>query len=152
MSEPYVPPGDSFGASSGQSTASAGNPLPPPVTVPLSAKDERMWAMFCHLSSLSMYLGIPFGNLLGPVVIWMMQRDKSALVDDQGKEVVNFQLTMTIAFAAALVLAVTVIGLFVAVPAFAALPVVQILFTVLGAMKANEGVAYRYPLTIRFIK
>ena len=147
MSEPYVPP---YSVDSGTPGPSAAPQAPPLLS--MSAKDERMWAMFCHLSSLSMYIGIPFGNILGPVVIWMMHRDKSALIDDQGKEVVNFQLTMTIAFACAVVLAVSVIGLVVAIPVFAALPVIQILFTVLGAMKANEGVTFRYPLTIRFIK
>jgi uncharacterized Tic20 family protein len=144
MSEPYIPPTDA--------PAAVHSPPPLPPSAQLSQRDERLWAMGCHLSSLAMYLAIPFANILGPFIVWSIQRDKSPLVDDQGKEAVNFQITMTIAFAVAIVLAISVIGLIVAIPLLAVLPVIQILFTVLAAIKANEGVAYRYPLTIRFIK
>lgn len=70
------------------------------------------------------------------------------LVDDQGKESINFQITIFIAVLVCLLLAFVGIG-------FILLPVVGILwlvFVILAAIKANEGVAYRYPFNIRFIK
>lgn len=68
--------------------------LPEPAPLPgATDKTERMWAMLCHLSSLCLYIGLPFGNLIAPLVIWFIQREKFPLVADQGKEVVNFQIT-----------------------------------------------------------
>ena len=117
----------------------------PPVTSP--SKDEKTWAMFCHLSALAGFI-IPFGNLIGPLIIWQMKKGGYAFVDDQGKESLNFQITVSIAAIVALILIVAVVGLFLA-------PVVAILalvFTIIGGIKANEGVTYRYPFALRLIK
>ena len=51
-------------------------------------KDERMWAMFCHLSS--------FAHIFGPLIIWLIKREEMPLVDDQGREALNFQISITI--------------------------------------------------------
>jgi uncharacterized Tic20 family protein len=103
--------------------------------------------MFAHLSAL-IGLIVPFGNVLGPLVIWLVQKDKMAFVDDQGKEALNFQITV---FGAALIsafLMFILIGfLLIFVVGLGAL-----VLTIIAAIKANEGVAYRYPLTIRLIK
>lgn len=127
---------------------------PPPAA---TSKDERMWAMFCHLAALvgGLILApahaltfIPIGNIVGPLVIWFIKKDQYALVNDQGKEAVNFQISVSIAFAAALLLCFVLIGVLL-------LPVVGIaalIFTIIASVKANEGVAYRYPFTFRFIK
>ena len=61
------------------------------------SKDEKMWGMFCHLSALAGYIGIPFGNIIGPLIIWMVKKEQFKFVDDQGKESLNFQITITIA-------------------------------------------------------
>jgi uncharacterized Tic20 family protein len=120
---------------------------PPPSDNGLPSSEQRQWAMFAHLSAL-IGLIVPFGNVLGPLVIWLVQKDKMAFVDDQGKEALNFQITV---FGAALIsafLMFILIGfLLIFVVGLGAL-----VLTIIAAIKANEGVAYRYPLTIRLIK
>ena len=104
-------------------------------------KDARTMGMLCHL------LGIVIG-FLGPLLIWLIKKDEHAFVDDQGKEALNFQLTMLIGYVASGVLTWVCIG-------FLLLPIVwivSIVFSILGAMKANAGVRYRYPFAIRLIK
>jgi uncharacterized Tic20 family protein len=111
------------------------------------SKDERMWAMLCHISALAGLI-IPFGNIIGPLVIWMIKREEFPLVADQGKEVLNFNISMTIYFIVAAILIIVLIGIVLLV----ILGVFFLIMTIVGAVKANEGTQYRYPVTIRFIK
>ena len=106
-----------------------------------------MWAMFCHLSALAGFV-IPLGNIFGPLVIWLMKKDEYPLVDDQGKEALNFQISMTIYYIGAAVLILILIGIIL----LPALVIFSLVMTVIAMIKANEGVAYRYPVTIRFLK
>lgn len=109
-------------------------------------KEARTWAMASHLSALSIYVGIPFGNLIGPFICLLVKGKESPFVDDQAKEALNFQLSMTIYAIIAGLLIFLLIG-------FLLLPVVllaHIIFTIKGAITANDGKAYRYPLTFRF--
>ena len=110
-------------------------------------KDARNWAMICHLAALSGYL-IPFGNILGPLVVWAVKKDDNPFINDQGKEVLNFQLTMTIGFIICFILVFIVIGIFLVV----VLGIFVLIMTIVGAINANDGKYYRYPLTIRFFK
>lgn len=110
-------------------------------------KDERMWGMMCHLLAFSGYL-IPFGSVLGPLVIWMIKKDEMPFVDDQGKESLNFQLTMLIAVIVSAILILVLIG----IPMLCVLIIFQIVVIIMAAVKANDGIKYRYPYTIRFIK
>lgn len=111
------------------------------------SKDARNWGMICHLVALSGFI-IPFGNVLGPLIVWAIKKDDDRFIDDQGKEAINFQLTMTLAFFVSFFLIFILIGFFL----LAALCIFVLVITVVAAMKANEGVYYRYPLTIRFFK
>jgi len=104
-------------------------------------KDERTMAMLCHL--LAIVLGF-----IGPLIIWLIKKDESKFVDDQGKEALNFQLTMLIALVASGLSMCIVIG-FVLFPAVA---IFDLVFCIIAAIKANNGEAYRYPLNIRMIK
>jgi len=111
-------------------------------------KEERTWGMIAHLSALTLYLGIPFGQLIGPLVVWLIKKDTMPFVSDQAKEALNFQITLTIAGLISLALCFVFIG-------FILLPIVLIaglVLIIIAAIKSNEGVAYRYPMTIRFIK
>ncbi len=120
---------------------------PPPSDNGLPSSEQRQWAMFAHLSAL-IGLIVPFGNVLGPLVIWLVQKDKMAFVDDQGKEALNFQITVFGAALVSMLAMLILIGfLLIVVVGLGAL-----VFTIIAAIKANEGVAYRYPLTIRLIK
>ena len=122
------------------------NPTPPPPVNYLSPSDERMWGMLAHLSALAGFI-IPLGNIIGPIVVWQIQKDKSAYVDYHGKESLNFQITMTIAYGVAFLL----VFLFIGVPILIALGLVSVILSILAGMKANNGEYYRYPFSIRFI-
>ena len=115
-----------------------------------TTKEERMWAMLCHLGGLTIYLGIPFANLIVPLVIWMIYRERYPLVRDQGKEVLNFQITLLLVAAVIIALCFLVVGLLL-LPVLAVLPIYQLIVTIIGAIKAYDGTAYRYPLTLRLL-
>ena len=109
--------------------------------------EARQWGMFAHLSSL-VGLVIPFGNFLGPLVVWLMKKDTMPFVDDQGKESMNFQITVFIALLVAGLTCLVGIGFFL-------LPIIGLaaaVMAILAGIKANEGVPYRYPFTLRLIK
>lgn len=117
------------------------------IIVQSPGKDARNWAMICHLSALSGYL-IPFGNILGPLIVWVLKKDDDPFINDQGKEVLNFQLTMTMVLFFCAILIFILIGFLL----IAALGIAVLIMTVVGAINANEGRYYRYPMTIRFFK
>ena len=90
-------------------------------------------------------------NIVGPLIIWLIKKDDSPFVDDQGKEATNFQITLLIGYVvSAIVAMVPVIGCFAAL-LYPALAVVGLVFGILGGLEANKGVAYRYPFALRLI-
>ncbi len=108
-------------------------------------RDAQQWGMIAHLSALIGFV-IPFGNVIGPLVVWQMKKDMPFVVD-QGKEALNFQITVIIAVFVCLLLSFIVIGMLL-------LPLVGIgalVLTVIAGIKANEGEAYRYPFTLRLV-
>jgi len=109
--------------------------------------EERQWALICHLSVFCGYF-IPFGGLIAPIVIWSLKKDEMPMVDAHGKEVINFQISFTIWITISVVLIFVLIG----IPLLIILGVAQLVFILIGAIKADRGELYRYPLTIRFIK
>jgi len=131
---------------------------PPPPTVGPSA-EEKQWAMFAHLSALvggiltSGWAG-SIGCFIGPLVIWLVKKDTMPFVDDQGKEALNFNITVGIVFLALLILSIVTfgIGLIVAVPLWIIIGIAWLVFTIIAAVKASNGERYRYPLTLRLIK
>ncbi len=113
-----------------------------------ASKQERTWAMLCHLLGLCGFIGIPLANIIGPLVMWLVKKDQSALVDREGKKALNFQISMAIYGFVAGMLIFVVIG-------FVLLPIVLIIwliYTILAAVKTNNGVDFKYPLTIPFFK
>ncbi|MEP7185606.1 MAG: DUF4870 domain-containing protein [Rhodanobacter sp.] len=130
-------------------------PPPPPEVPPpedpsqagLPAPEERQWAMFAHLSAL-IGLVIPLGSILGPLVIWLIKKDTMPLVNDQGKEALNFNITVAIAALVGWILMFVLIGFLV----LAAVFVAWLVFVIIATIKANEGVIYRYPFTLRLVK
>ena len=109
---------------------------------------SRTWGMLCHLIALTGLLGIPFANIIGPLIIWQIKKNESPFVDEQGKESLNFQISVTIYLIGAALLMFVLIG-FVLVPGII---VTSIVFVVIASVKASNGESYRYPLCIRFIK
>lgn len=113
----------------------------------MSQADERTWGMLAHLSALVGFI-IPFGNIIGPLVIWQVYKDRSEYVTFHSKESLNFQITMSIAYVVSIILVVLLIGIALLI----VLGIVSLVLFVIAAIKANNGEYYRYPLTIRFVK
>lgn len=109
-------------------------------------RDENLWAMLCHISVFAGFL-MPFGNIIAPLIIWLIKKDEYPLVNDQGKEAINFQITLTIYFFASALLIILVIG----IPLLIGLAFFGFIVTIIATIKASEGEKYRYPMTIRFI-
>ncbi|MGV8921868.1 MAG: DUF4870 domain-containing protein [Thermomonas sp.] len=129
---------------------------PPPAGVP--GPEERQWAMFAHLSALAGgLLTSAFGGwgfFIGPLVIWLMKKDTMPFVADQAKESLNFNITVSAIFVILLLLTIFTLGLgaLLTVPVALVVGIGALVLIVMASMKANEGVAYRYPFTIRMIK
>ena len=111
-------------------------------------KQARTWAMFAHLSSFLGYTCIPLANIIAPLIIWQIKKDDMPFASDQGKECLNFQISMLIYIIISGILTLILIGFAFLVILY----VLNIILTIIAAIKANEGVTYRYPLTMRFIK
>ncbi len=122
------------------------NPQPSAPQLPPN-KDQNTWAMLCHLTALAGFV-FPFGNIIGPLVVWMIKKDEFPLVADQGKESLNFQISMTIYYIVAAILIIVLIGIVLLI----GLGIFSLIMIIIAMIKANEGVAYRYPMTIRFLK
>lgn len=108
--------------------------------------EAKNYAMGSHLAGFAGAV-FPFGNILGPLVVWLMGRSRGAFADYHGKEAVNFNISYTIYLIVAALLALVLIGLIL-------IPIVIILwlvFTVTAAIRASNGEEYRYPMTIRFV-
>jgi uncharacterized protein len=116
------------------------------VEATVSNKDEKMWGMLCHLSALAGFV-IPFGNIIAPLVIWILKKEEFPFVDDQGKEALNFQISLTIYFIIGIILVFVAIGI-VILPLLGLFALIMI---IVASIKANDGVKYRYPLTIRLV-
>lgn len=110
------------------------------------SSDERNWSVIAHLSALSA-LFIPFGHVLGPMVVWLIKRREMPMVDRHGKEALNFQITMTIASFLCGFLAFIGIGLVL----LFVLLVVDAVLVIMAAVKTSRGEDFRYPLTWRLI-
>jgi uncharacterized Tic20 family protein len=113
-----------------------------------ASKDARTWATVCHLSALSAFVGIPLENILGPLVVWLLKRNDHPFVDDQGKEALNFQISMTIYGIVAGILVILLVG----IALLALVAVTDFILVIVASMKANDGERYRYPFTIRLIR
>ena len=122
-------------------------PAPPTNLPSTAAKEQHTWGMLCHAASFAGFV-IPFGNVLGPLLVWLLKREGMPFVEDQGKEAVNFQITMTIVYIIGIILVIILVGLLVLIAAAA----VSIILTIIAMINASSGTAYRYPFAIRFIK
>lgn len=124
-----------------------GAPIPAPR--PLSDRDARLWATLTHVSALvGIVVGAGFIGWLGPLIILIVLRDRSAFVVDHAKATLNFQITMVIAAVVAAALWIVFVGFLLT----AAIYVVVIVFSIIGAVRANRGERYRYPLSIPFLR
>ncbi len=113
----------------------------------LQTTEQKQTGMFLHLSQLLNFI-VPFGGVIAPIIIWQMNKDKTPALDAHGKMVVNWMLSGLIYSVISFVLAFVLIGFL----GFIALFVMGIVFPIVGAIKANNGEFWEYPLTIKFLK
>lgn len=118
------------------------------MSTPEIPKPERTWAMFAHLSSFLGWIGIPLANIIAPLIMWQIKKNEMPFGSSQAKECLNFQISMTIYAIVSFILCFVLIGFVCLVALF----VFDVVVTIIAAIKANDGIEYRYPLTIRFIK
>jgi uncharacterized Tic20 family protein len=118
-------------------------------------KQERKWAMFCHLAGLaglSPLLPV-IGCAVAPLVIWQLKSDEFPFVAEQGRRAVNFQLSMLLYVTIGTIIClVSLIGVFLIPVVFCVFGLVDLMLVLIAAVKANRGQHYRYPIAIRFFK
>ena len=124
------------------------SPQPPPPAAPAEAgapteikPEEKTMAMLCHLLAIVSWF-------LGPLIVWLIKKDQSKFVDEQGKESLNFQITLLIGDVIGAATWCVVVGIFITSIVF----IVRVVFCILAAMAVNRGEHYRYPFAIRLIK
>ena len=110
-------------------------------------ESERTWAMLCHLSALAGFF-FPFGAIIGPLVCWLSKRDESVWVYINGRNSLNFQLSMLLY----IVLAIPLIFIIIGIPIIVILGTLKVICIIIASVKASRGEDFRYPLVIPFIQ
>lgn len=113
----------------------------------LQTPEHRQMGLFLHLSQFANVIFFPLG-IIAPIVIWQTQKDKIPALDAHGKMVTNFMISMTIYAFVTFILMFVLIG-FLLLPVLA---IIGIVFPIIGAVKANNGEFWEYPLTIKFLR
>jgi uncharacterized Tic20 family protein len=137
--------------------------------------NETSHAVIIHISALSSYIGVPFGSILGPLITWLIWRDQSDFTDVNGKEALNFNLSLFLYQFIALIIGVilfitpilsmgvtdnpnplamllSIPGLWIFIGGFSLLTIFRVVMIIVAAVKAGNGEIFHYPLSIKFIK
>jgi uncharacterized Tic20 family protein len=132
-------------------------PIPPPIEPPPPYLESqmRMWNMLCHLSALAGFIGVPFGNVLGPLIVWQIKKNEFPSVEAHGKAALNFQITVLIHFF--VTLAVMIVGIFfcsgwLLLPVLILIGLEALIFPIIAGIKANNGEDYKYPWSLELVK
>jgi uncharacterized protein len=119
----------------------------PAPAFPALTDQDRSWGMLAHLAALAGIIFPMLGGILGPLIVWLAKRDRSAFVNDQGREALNFNISVALAGLVCVALTWVFIGLLLG----GLLYVYWLVMTIVAGIKAGEGVAYRYPVTLRLV-
>jgi uncharacterized protein len=111
-------------------------------------QEERTWGMIAHLSAFAVFIFPLGGNIIAPLIIWLTRRDTSVFVDTEAKEALNFNITVSLAWIVCGALMFALIGVPLGLVVFLG----WLVMTIVAAVKATEGVGYRYPVSLRFVK
>lgn len=114
---------------------------------PQLQQEERTWAALCHAAAFATFVLPSFGSIIGPLIVWLVKKEASPFVNDQGREAMNFQLSCSIYFVIAALLCFILIG----IPLIIALGIFWLIEVIVASVNASNGIAHRYPLTIHFI-
>lgn len=112
----------------------------------IPSNDEKNAGMLCHLLALTGFV-IPFGWIFGPLIVWLVKKDESEFVNRQGKDSLNFQLSMLIWTICCIPLVFIVVGIFLLI----ALGIMNIIMIIIASIKAADGQFMDYPLSVKFI-
>lgn len=107
--------------------------------------EENTFLMLMHLSQLAGFV-VPGAGLILPIVMWATNKDQSEVVDRHGKMILNWMISLFIYSIVSFILVFLIVGIFT----FIALALINLIFAVIGGVKANEGVLWHYPLSIKF--
>jgi uncharacterized Tic20 family protein len=113
----------------------------------VSKKKEREWCMILHLSLFAGHI-VPFGGIIAPIVIWQTKKDEIPAIDEHGKNAVNWIISVIIYALICIPLIFVIVG----IPLLIILAILNIVFPIIAAVKANEGRVWRYPMSITFFK
>lgn len=113
----------------------------------LQTPEQRQMGLFLHLSQFANVIFFPLG-IIAPIVIWQTQKDKMPALDAHGKMITNFMISMTIYAFISILLVFVLVGILL----LPILAIIGIAFPIIGAVKANNGEFWEYPLTIKFLK
>jgi hypothetical protein len=111
-------------------------------------RHAQIWGILCHLSALVALTGLPLGHILGPLVVWLIKRKTHPFIYEQGKESLNFQLSMTLytlVIAPLIYIKIGMVLIFILV-------VINFILVIIASLRAYQGEIFRYPFKIRFIK
>jgi uncharacterized Tic20 family protein len=131
----------SMGETNPDSTGTPSNP-------DLPTQDERTWGMLAHLAAFGLFI-VPFGgNLLGPLLVWLLKREQSNFIADQGRESLNFNISVFLAGIVCGLLVYVLIGILLGAVLF----IFWLVMTIVAGIRASEGIRYRYPFSLRLVK
>ena len=124
-------------------------PAPNPSAVSVMSPEAalKQWGLFLHLSLLAGFL-VPLGGLVVPIVIWQMKKQEIPGLDEHGCNAMNFIISMFIYGA----ICIPLVFLFIGIPLLIILGILGVVFPIIAALKANEGVCWKYPMAITFLK
>lgn len=110
-------------------------------------KDARIWATLCHISGGLVVFQVPFLHILGPLAVWSWKKNEYSFVADQGKEALNFQISMALYGLVGWILTMVLIGWLI----LGILVVINLILIIDAALKTKRGEKYRYPFNLRLI-
>lgn len=112
---------------------------------------EQQWILFLNISALAGFVIPSMGHILGPLIIWLVKKPESAAIDAAGRAVLNFQISWTFWMVASVILAVVGSCLIVPIVLPFAVGIAWLVFVIIGSVKASNGEAYAFPLTIKML-
>jgi hypothetical protein len=123
-------------------------PTEAPASGSAPTENERTWGMLAHLAALAGLVIPLIGNVLGPLVVSIARSDQSPFVAAHAREALNFNISVTLAAVVCTVLMLVFVGFLLG----SALFIAWLVMTLIAAIKASEGAAYRYPISLRLVK
>ncbi|MCX7522303.1 DUF4870 domain-containing protein [Microbacterium sp. STN6] len=119
-------------------------PPPPPgpyqPNAPLNPSDEKLWATLIHIGGI-------FFSFIPALIGYLVLKDRGPFIRQHAATALNFQITMAIASIIGSILIIVIVGIFIVI----AVGIVVLIFSIIAAVKANQGQAYTYPMSIKFV-